>query len=51
MWDGVRLHREEEEESRRGDGVIMEAVERKHSEGVQEDIETMVRAREYWTER
>lgn len=27
---------------RRGDGVIMEAVERKHSEGAQEDIETMV---------
>ena len=46
MWDGVTLHREEESEEerggRRGDGVIMEAVERKHSEGAQEDIETMV---------
>lgn len=48
MWDGVTLHGEEEEEGgeerggSRGDGAIMEAEERKHSEGAREEIETTV---------
>lgn len=48
MWDGVTLHGEEEEEEgegrggSRGDGAIMEAEERKHSEGAREEIETAV---------
>lgn len=45
VWDGVTLHGKEEEEERggsRGDAAIMEAKERKHSEGAREEIETAV---------
>lgn len=40
-WHSTERRRAERG-GRRGDGVIMEAVERKHSEGAREDIDTMV---------